>query len=95
MIKTVKELINNVNINTFIDNDDSLNIEVYSYDRDLAEHPEYSNMLFKSIVHLKKDLKEYFNRDTFILSIDNYSIDGLYESNSGLIGEQSVLTCIY
>ena len=94
-MKEVKELLKDENVNIFINKYNDLEVNVYSYDRSLLEYKEYVNKLFYKIVELKEDILEYYNKNHFIISIDNYSIDGLFESNSLLINDNSILVCKY
>jgi len=95
MNEELKELLKDENINIFKNKDDNLYVEVYSYNMDLSENEEYTNKIFNKIVELKNDIAEYYNKDYFIISIDSFSIDGLFESNSYLINNKSILTNLY
>ena len=95
MNEELKELLKDENINIFKNKDDDLYVEVYSYNMDLSENEEHTNKIFNKIVELKNDIAEYYNKDYFIISIDSFSIDGLFESNSYLINNKSILTNLY
>jgi len=95
MNKELKELLKDENINIFTNKYNDLEVNIYSYNKSLLENKEYVNKIFYKIVELKNDILKYYNKDYFIISIDNYSIDGLFESNSLLINNKSILVCKY
>lgn len=93
--KELKQLLTNDNINIFNDQNNDLYVEVYSYNTDLAENEKTAKNLFNRIKKYKEDILSLYNKDYFIISIDSYSIDGLYQSNSNLLFKDSKIYNLY
>lgn len=81
-----KILLNNPNVE-FCERDEELCITVQPYDREISV--EYANFILEEIKWFKNDILEYFQKDTFVLSISDHNIDGLYETNSLLLFNNS------
>jgi len=98
--KAFNDLLINDNIQ-FIKTGDKfqpMHIHMCSYDIDLINHVTYVKKIFNKIITAKETIKEYFNMkdsDTFILSIEEFNIDGLDETNSKLITRNSIVECNY
>lgn len=91
----LRQLLDNPNTVFFRENDGSLHIAVESYNIALVGNPDYVDKLFRSIVKHKDDILKHFGVNSFAITIEGYCIDGLYESNSLLIQDDSVAECIY
>lgn len=94
--KILNELKNDKNISFLISlNNKKPCVSIESYNIDLLKNKEYVKNTFEKIVLVKNDICTELNADIFNISISNYTIDGLYESNSMLITKESQITCIY
>ena len=75
-----------------------MHIHMCSYDIDLINHVTYVKKIFNKIITAKETIKKYFSikkNNTFILSIEEFNIDGLDETNSKLITRNSIVECNY
>lgn len=93
MEKEFLKFINDKNI--FIDNSDELYITIYSYNYNTLDNPRKTQKYFGKLKRYKKDILRYFNKQLFICRVDSYNIDGLDESNSLLLFDDSKLYCNY
>jgi hypothetical protein len=88
------KFINDDNVSIYKDSEEQLNLNIQSYDYNTLDDIQKTKRYFNRIKKYKQDILNYYNVDTFIISIDNFNIDGLYESNSLLL-DNSILYCNY
>lgn len=70
-----------------------INIESYNYDT-LADKQK-TKRYFERLKKYKKEILNKYSIESFVCSVMNFNIDGLYESNSLLLFEDSKLYSNY
>lgn len=88
------QFLNNPNIDHYIIKGE-LYIEIVSYNFCTLENPRKTKQLFERLKKYKNKILEKFNVKTFVCSVSGYNIDGLYESNSLLLFDNSKLYLNY
>lgn len=96
MSKKIENIFNELknDKNVFWRNDNNNpQIGVISYNKVLCENKRYVKSVFKKICKCKELILKELNSDHFSITISDYNIDGLYESNNLLISENSQINC--
>ena len=70
-----------------------ISIESYNYDT-LADRQK-TKRYFERLKKYKADILEKYGIDSFVCSVMNFNIDGLYENNSSLLFENSKIYTNY
>lgn len=99
-LKAFNQLIKDKNVyfNKTNDKWQPLILSVVSYNISLLDNKTYVKKVFNRIITAMEIIKEHFNlkdNQTFVLSIVDYNIDGLDETNSDLIERKSIVECNY
>ena len=89
-----KKFIDDENVSINIYRGD-LYVKIQSYNFCLLEEPSKAKRYFERLKKYKDDILEKYNFDVFVCQVDDYNIDGLYESNSKLLFKNSKIYSNY